>query len=791
MKKRYPFLFFILLFYSVSAQEKDNHQKIIESINNYYSLSSENIHLHLNKSSYLTNENIWFKGYIIDKKTNGLNNETTNVYVRLLDENKVEITNKLFLANNGTIIGNFKLDNNYNSGTYYLHTYTNFMNNFEEDESSIFPIEIINTKDKSTSNSDNTISEDFIKFSIEGGKLIFQCDNTIGVQIKNCSGEGLKINSIKVIDSKNNIINQFSTNSQGYGKFDILKTKNENYKIIVEQNGVKVEKKLPDVNSEGITMSVNNYSDTNNFLIKIKTNIYTFEKIKDESLTLVIQKNNQISLADFYLDETTKDLILEKKILFKGLNSIRIIDQNNNSLCERFIYNHPENPTKINLEKTILKDSIIIKGRLKDRIANFSVSVLPTETTSSFENNAITSQFNFNTYLNNELENYSYYFKDFDRNKQYELDLALLNQSTNKYNWNNITTKKSTIKYPFEKGLTLEGSTIEKVKKNENYTVFLLSKDNGLNLQTELSQENKFEFDNLIAIDSSILFISLLKNNSKYENIHFNTKILNNNKVLLKPSLSNVFKCSPRKYISLTSYNTDYPYVETVNQLNDVVLTETVKEKFLYTDNFENRTGTIGIKIDDSTEQQYQDVLSFISTHGFDVKIDPKSNRVIIASRIVNSINAKSSLKPIVYLDNAPLSNFDSLLNLSLKDVEEVYLNKRGYGQGMSAPSGTIRIYTKKKFGTTKEVKNSSIAVLIKDGFQQEKPFKNPQYVNYQKLSFRRYGTIDWIPNIYTDENGVFEFKFPVLEQKSILLNIQGIDNEGNFYYENIEMQVN
>ncbi|CAM3680075.1 hypothetical protein FLGE108171_10340 [Flavobacterium gelidilacus] len=790
MCKNYFLLAFAFLFLTSNAQEQDNHQVIIKSINDYYSLATENIHLHFNKSSYLSNETIWFKGYIIDKKSNGLNYETTNIYVRILDQNKNEIVSKLFLANSGIIIGDLKLDNKFTSGTYYIHTYTNFMNNFEEDESSIFPIEIINTKDKSSINNNNTIDKESIIVTVEGDKLLFQCDNTVGVQIKNCSGEGIKANNIKVFDSKNNMVNQFSTNEQGYGKFDLLKTKNEQYKIVVEQNETTVEKNLPLVISEGITMSVNNYSDDNNFLIKVKTNSYTFEKIKDVNFTLVIQKNNQVALADFYFENPTKDIILEKSNLFKGLNIIRIVDQNNNLFCERIIYNHVENNSKIILEKSkINNDSLLIKGHLKNKIANFSISILPKETTSSFESNAITSQLNFNNYLTSKIENYSYYFKDFNRNKQFELDLVLLNQNNIKYSWKDIVTKKPTIKYPFDIGLTIEGSSVGDIKNKENYNVLLSSNINRINLQTSLDNKNNFKFENIVAIDSTSFFISLLKNNSKYENINLNTKVSNNENKFLKPISNNFFKCSTNKYIALAEYNSDYPYVETTNQLNEVVLTESVDEKFLYTENYENRTGTTGMKIDDSTAQQYQDVLSYISTQGFDVKIDPRTNKVVIAAKTANSF--QGSLVPVIYLDGSPLSTFEVLLNLSLKDIEEIYLNKRGYGQGMTAASGTIRIYTKKRFGTTKEASKNSKTFLVKNGFQKEISFKNPQYMSYTNLSFRKHGTIYWIPSIYTDENGDFEFKIPTLDQKSILLNVQGIDNEGNFYYENIEIELN
>ena len=88
--KKSLFILFILTFLPGIAQNG-----LDEKLINYFKLDRENIHLHLNKTIYSTNENVWFKGYIIEKKESKLNFLTTNVYVRLLDSNKKEIFNKL------------------------------------------------------------------------------------------------------------------------------------------------------------------------------------------------------------------------------------------------------------------------------------------------------------------------------------------------------------------------------------------------------------------------------------------------------------------------------------------------------------------------------------------------------------------------------------------------------------------------------------------------------------------------------------------------------------------------
>ena len=786
-KKNHIIVFFVLFFLATSAQEKDNHHIILNSLKDYYSLASENIHLHFNKNNYTTNETIWFKGYIIDKKSNGLNYQTTNVYVRILDKDKNEVTNKLFLANNGIIIGQFKLDNSFNSGQYYIHVYTNFMNNFEEDESSIYPIEITNIKDSFQTTNSNSITDATIELAVEGGKILYDSDNTIGIHIKSCTGNGIKLNNITVLDSKNNLINQFSTNEQGYGKFDLLKAKNEVYKIVIEHNSEKVEKQLPQVVSEGINISVNNYSDPNKILLKAKTNTYTFDKNKDKNYTLVIQKNDEAILSDFYFESTTKDIIIDKNELFKGVNIIRIVDENNVSLTERMIYNHINNSSNLIIEKGSIKsDSIQIKGQLKNRIANFSISVLPTETISSHEKNSIISQFIFNTYLLNGLDNYSYYFDDFNRKKQYELDLVLLNQNESKYNWNNILTKKPTIKYPFDVGLTIEGTLNQTLSSKDTYTLNVSSIANGINIDSPLDDKNSFKIENIIATDSTTFYVSLLNKKSKYEPVKLYSKIVNNKNRFLKSIANNIINCSDKTYTASSEFNTEFPYMANTTILKEVVVSEKAVEKLEHKSNINNKAGVTAYKITQDQTDLYYDVLGFIASHGYDVRT--VGSEVMIISRLSNSFRGTTS--PVIYVDDAP-SDVNFLLNMSLSNVDEIYINKNGFGQGMTAPSGSIRIYTKMKFGGIKDEKINSKSLVIKDGFQKEIPFKNPTYSYYETQSFKKHGTIDWISNIYTDDNGSFELNIPTFKQKSILLNIQGIDNEGNFYYENVVVEIN
>jgi hypothetical protein len=777
--------------FSIYSQEKDENKLIFNSVSDYFNLNSESIFLHFNKSVYLSNETMWFKGYVVDKKTNMLNFETTSIYVKILDSNKNELDTKLFLATNGVIIGNIVLNENYNSGKYYIQTYTNYMNNFEEDESSIFAFEIINTRDSVFIKDELSLEDAQIEIAVEGGNFLMDCDNTIGVTIKQCNGKGIKSNNVKVYDSKNNVVNQFSTNLNGFGVFELIKAKNESYKIVLEENLQKIEKNLPIAFSEGITISVNNYTDEKKVNIKLKTNQNTLDKIKELKYKIAIQKNNEIILNDIYIEDLTKDFIIDKSSLFKGINTIRILDSENNSIAERIIYNHKNDSSKIILEKfKITKDSVFYKGRLTNKMANFSISILPEETVSNFENNSIVSQLTFNSQTNNVVENYSYYFKDFNRKKQFELDLVLLNEKKTKYNWNSIISNKPKITYSFDKGINIEG-TLNNILPNKDknlYTINLISIRDGIILNETINEKNNFSFKNLIVRDSTTLFVTLMKNNKNLnESVKLYATVTNNKNKNIKKLINNKIDCNYKSYARSNNENPDFPLNKNTILLKEVELVDTKKEKLTYVNEFGNSFSR-AVKIDKDLENRYFDFLSFLQTYGY--RVTRNFGEVTIQN--LTSSNGFDNPQPTVYFNGVVAEDISFLISFPLSEIDEVYFNKTELGPRMNGRYGTIKIYSKKDLSSIKRnSKTTTKTITISGGFQKEISFENPYFSNFQQQAFKKYGIIDWVPNIYTDIEGNFEIKIPKLEQEKVLLNIQGIDSDGNYYFENFQLNLN
>jgi TonB-dependent SusC/RagA subfamily outer membrane receptor len=89
----------------------------------------EKVYLHLDKPYYAVGDNIWFKAYVTDNRTNQLSKISTALYVELISENdSVKRQIKLPLVT-GISWGDFKLTDTLKEGNYRIRAYTQWMRN--------------------------------------------------------------------------------------------------------------------------------------------------------------------------------------------------------------------------------------------------------------------------------------------------------------------------------------------------------------------------------------------------------------------------------------------------------------------------------------------------------------------------------------------------------------------------------------------------------------------------------------------------------------------------------------
>lgn len=761
--------------YSQKTVAQDG-SKITKHITDYFSLDRENIHIQFPKKIFFTNEKLFFKGFVYNIKTGTPSVMTTNIYAILYNEQGKKITDKLFYSSNGSFTGDFDLNSSFSTGKYYIHFFTNWMKNFKEDESSINSIQIINKNDKSYS---KEIVPDFssvsIKFNPEGGTLVENQRNVVGIKISDCNGNSFPVFEGDLIDDKNVVTQKIHLNTFGFGKFEFVPNK-KIYKVRFLINGIPHEQVLPIASVEGFSLDVNSFSVKDKTLLKVRTNLQTIEKYKANSLKIVINQFDKTALFDlnFINNQEEQTILFENENISDGINTIRIIDSDLNILAERIIFKHQKEKLEVNLQTTKKAlDSISFSGNLNLKYSDISISILPEESLAIDNENDIYGSFLLNSSLSEKSKNSRYYFNEITTKKKYELDLLLLNQSKQKYEWKDIIASAPKETFEFDNGLTLKGTVNQKIVDRQKAQIIVTSPTSA-NFGN-IDEKNEFFFNNLVLTDSTRINITFLNERSKSVEFKGYPQVLNSRRTFNKPiSIKNIF-CEIKKQI----VDVDFPQFKLKTIILDSVkIVGSTKPTFSYETRFGN-SRLRGFKI--SENERSTTLLQFIRMNGFTTENENTSLRILSDRNFGTFRTGKSS--PAIYMDDVPVVILDVLQQITMREVDEIYLDTNMRSSAFPDNIGVIKIYMRKG-SLQSSYKNNITSYPIPKGFSTIKPFKNIDYTSTSNTGFKSFGLINWIPNIVTNENSNFSFQIPNLNQKKVKLLIEGFSGDGKLISE-------
>jgi hypothetical protein len=774
------------------SQEIDSLQNTYQS---YFELPRETLYTHLNKTTFLSGENIWFKTYAYDRHDNLPSMATTNINVGVFDSKGKLIKNKLWLAINGGAIGNFLIDSTFVSGEYYIKASTNWMRNFEESDAFVQKIQVI-ANDYDKNKSDTKINSYDFQFLPESGHLISEANNTLGFKIINANGRGVKITG-SIYDDSNQEITTFKTNNFGIGKclFNPIFGKSYTAKISLP-NGTTLTKQIEDIKPQGIILNTNSLR-SNELLVNVITNQTTLKAISNKTYTLLIHKDGKSKSIDFSFEASEqKSFIIPKQDLFEGITIITLFDDHNTPIAERLIYNHStqNNASAIGVNQLkIENDSIYfslfkVKNKKSTGLTNLSISVLPQSTQSYEPDHNIFSANHLRPYVKGHIEKPNYYFKDLTPKTLYELDLLLLTQGWSRYNWNSIFNNKPKVLFEFENGVTLEG----KINSTKKITNLRLQDPKLIGFQwsnIKVENDNTFVVKKYFPIVGETIRLAYYDKNGK----------------LIKPDL--YVRCR------LNEFNTDISQNNLVK--NNAILTEaslpstSLSEGFFYdnlveldevlikTKEKKKKVESMGLKINNVTSKDnyttitqdevtnFPTVVDFIMSKGYMTARNSQFGGLQIVSNRVSTLNGSQS--PQIFLDDIPLSDIDILITLPTSEIEGILVDKSGLGSGINGANGIIRIYSRRtplnNFGNTAKAFSHTSKANV--GFSEPKVFYNPKYKSYQNDLFKFYGTVSWIPNIYLNDDDASQVvKIPNTNTSRLNFYIEGFDTSGNFYSE-------
>ncbi len=271
--KPFSFLFALLIFSTVQAQNSSSNDQILSNFEAYSELPREVVFVHLNKSVFIKGESIGYKAYVLDKDTKKRSLETKNLYCAILDDQKNVIKKDLIRIENGVGSGLIAIDSLFNTGTYRFTSYTNWMRNFAEPnyfEQSLTIIDPEQTEELKAEEKKLIVDAQFLP---ESGHALTGINSIFGVIIKDDKGFGFPFLEGKVEDTNGKMVASFKLNSFGVGRFALIPKEGMNYHATFTINNENFKLPIGYIEMTGITCTLQNLRDKLGLIFNAKLNV--------------------------------------------------------------------------------------------------------------------------------------------------------------------------------------------------------------------------------------------------------------------------------------------------------------------------------------------------------------------------------------------------------------------------------------------------------------------------------------------------------------------------------------
>jgi hypothetical protein len=279
-----------------------------------------------------------------------------------------------------------------------------------------------------------------IQFNIfpEGGTIISGIKSRVAFKAVNINGEPVNVNG--TLYRNDSIELGFSSTHDGMGKFDFMPVKNAKYFIRLKESLNDSIYSFPQIESEGLTLSLlSRDKDNLSFLISKNT------ERQFENIYLMVQIRGII----YGLTEAQLDKNLKIKVplidMPQGIAEVTLFNEKMIPVAERLVYVNTQKRIKI---QTILPDSTFFtRGKVSLKIiardennnpikANLGLAVFDKLYINQSDSINILTHMYLSTQLKGRIYNPGYYFNEKNINREFALDLLLLTQGWRKYIWN-------------------------------------------------------------------------------------------------------------------------------------------------------------------------------------------------------------------------------------------------------------------------------------------------------------------------------------------------------------------
>ena len=757
-------LFFIL--FAIPSFSQIN-TPIDSSYAAYFEKGREIPYLHLNKTHFIKGEELWLQAYVQNLNTRKLHEHTSNLYCGIYDLDGRLKQQKLLYVDNGIATGNFKIDSTFTDNKYVIRASTSWMKNFAEDDSFNQTITIISNNKDLKSNDKESID---IQVLPEGGHLHNNTNASIGIIAKGGNGNGIQLQSGEIRNQNNEVVSKFRFNKFGLAKGLFHYKAKDTYTIQATSfDGKNHIVDVPIAKQIGLSMQVQSPSSSF-FKITLSTNNKSLKLLTNKSYNLIVHNAGSMVERKIVLQPNvlTYDLLIPSKKFSKGVNIITLLNDKNQPLLERVVFNYDS--SLFSMIDVVVNTKIKVQDSTQLGISNnnaetlyLSASVLPINSKATSNASSIYAKFLIEPFIKAALEDPNYYFTNTNRKKLYDLDLLLLTQGWSKYSWSNIINNPPNDFNPFEKGISISGEINMNIK-SEKPQISMLSKSNEILLFSDITS-NRFSFNNIYLQDSSEVNFSIIgQKKLKTPKYVVNQEKLNKlPKTIQKLSSKEVVSNKEDKELIFSDFILETVVLDEVEIIGE--------NKFKHDPRFSsaNMNGLVIGKNDT------RPLLNFIISNGF--RINRSLGQLTISSsrRTLSIMSAPTNPRTTVFIDDIEEpADLYFLETLRVNDFEEIYfIDADALSKG-----GRIYLYTRPD-SQLKSRKSKFSVYKIPMGFSESKEFYTPKYKSFTNMLFNNYGAIYWKSNISINPSETFNLTFPNLMHKEFKIIIEGITDDG------------
>ncbi len=495
-------------------------------------LSPEKVYLHTDKDVYFATDTIWFSGYVENASYASEFDESNYIYVELISselyrdatswtnfskyEQSVVVRKKIKRINNhfqGCIV----VPELNSTGRAVIRAYTYWMLNRPAEYMFYKELELTNPmKDKLVSSMKEKKIKDKdrylrlgekapgetetegiadkderydVQFLPESGNYVRGLNSVIYVKAIGEGGAGVKIFG-DIVDSDDNVVAEYSTDSLGFGRIDIPAVASENlYASVKDPYGYEGKKvKLPKAVTSGVTINGNmNVNGTDGFdqTDKAEFTVAISEELLSNSLKVFLHNGSE----PYYskpLDKATEAISLNLKSLTPGIHSVSVIDGAGNVYAERPFMVLPTEKESLELsadkqeykKRELVNLKIHVPQEMLDSTANFSVSVTDMGITDNCEKTTMQSYMLMKSELKGYIENIDWYFNTGVSlsERMQRADMLMQTQGWRYYDTEKILHGKTDKPYFGREYIqTLFGKVINPLRLSRNATVSFLA----------------------------------------------------------------------------------------------------------------------------------------------------------------------------------------------------------------------------------------------------------------------------------------------------------------------------